>query len=155
MGERLVLNSDTELRENVIVYIKRCITLNIRPCFENYYIKYDDSNDILELLYIDNLICYELVVPNIFDRVGTDICSNTMNLKKIKFGDRLKVIGWGAFRYLTYLNTVDFSDCNNLVIGQEAFKGCYSLKHILYNKNSIKSIGVDAFHGCDIKWEGV
>lgn len=116
--------SDNELRDNVIAYIKRCLTFGIKPCFENYYIKYDESNDTMELLYISNLINEkEFIVPNIFDKIGTDVCPYATNLRKIKFGNRLKVIGWGAFRYHhKKLKVVDLSECTDVIIEQEAFK---------------------------------
>lgn len=97
--------SGTELHYNLIEYTQRCLVLNMQPSFLDYFIAYHDDTDILELTYINNDTSNDIIIPNIFEKVSTDCCSN-YNLKKIKFGDRLKIIGWGAFRHIGTLNCI-------------------------------------------------
>lgn len=142
----IISESDNELRNNIIEYTKRCLALDIQSSFLDYTMEYHYDTDILELTYINNDTSNDIIVPNIFDKVSTDCCSN-YNLKKITFGDRLKTIGWGAFRYISSLNCIDLSDCKSLMIEQEAFAKCINLKEV--KCNDIKSIGYMAFYNCE------
>lgn len=82
-----------------------------------------------------------LNLPNIeeIDIYAFEYCSQ---LKKIKFGDSLKVIDAAAFRDCTKLEEVEFS-ASTLVIGKSAFKDCKKLKEV--RVASTTNIEKDAF----------
>ena len=72
------------------------------------------------------------------------------NLTKVVIPSSITAI-WNAFTNCRRLKTVDFylEDLNNnLVIGENAFQGCISIKEILFPATQSIRIGKEAFQGC-------
>lgn len=123
----------------------------------------------------DNQIFYGTAVDTIIfgdgvTRVPAHLCKDmTSTLESVSFNDDLNEIGIGAFQNcenmvvltLPNVETIEanaFEGCTELAIqtlpvslttvGEQAFKGCTGIDHLLVPKGFAAEIGTDAFDGC-------
>jgi len=68
------------------------------------------------------------------------------NLKHIAFNEGVRIIGYGAFRFSSTLQSISFPS-TLIEIGKEAFNGCSKLREIRF-KRGLRKIGIGSFGGC-------
>lgn len=73
--------------------------------------------------------------------------NNKLTAITIDTDSNTTTINKGVFMNNTNLTTVDLSGCNNLVIGDQAFKGDTALTSVTL-PSSVSSIGSEVFYGC-------
>lgn len=127
-------------------------------------------------VYISNVLyCYkgdmpqntELTLDESITVIADGALSNQRNLTAVTFHDRIKSIGWDAFRFtgivsadippVTELKLDTFSDCIDLkrvtipgtveVIDSSVFAGCINLESVTL-QDGVQSIGTQAFLDC-------
>ncbi len=77
---------------------------------------------------------------------GNTLMACTTNKEHIVIPDGVEIIMDNAFAHCKKIKTVKFADSVNY-IGTEAFRGCFSLEEIVFNKTSkLRFIGKDAFY---------
>lgn len=89
----------------------------------------------------------ELVLPNSLNKIGDYAFENYNNaptIRKVKCGDQLESIGYGAFQYQSKLEMVDFNETLSN-IGSSAFSRC-GIRNLEIPK-ALKTIKEDTFYG--------
>ncbi|WP_035795127.1 leucine-rich repeat protein [Butyrivibrio sp. WCD3002] len=88
----------------------------------------------------------DITLPDSLEEIGEDSFSSVKALKEIKLPAGVRIIGSGAFKDATVLESVTLGE-NVIQIGGSAFNNCSALTDIKLN-DGLEGIGAGAFIGC-------
>ena len=90
----------------------------------------------------------KVTIPDSIKLIPAECFTNMKKVKTVSLPKNLEIIGEGAFRNCTSLESVEFRGNKLTQILDGAFSGCKSLKSIDFKKNKVELIGYRAFEKC-------